>query len=91
MVKNFAGGATIRRLREARGLTQEALAKKAKVSYSYVSKLESAARTTVSESVIAQLARALRVDPLVFSLTPEQAVEHLAALALAEKREAASA
>lgn len=91
MVRDFAGGPTIRRLRENRALTQEQLAKKADIHYSYVSKLEEGVRTNVSERVIARLARALKVQPYVLTLSPEQATQHLMDLEVAAKREAAEA
>jgi XRE family transcriptional regulator, regulator of sulfur utilization len=50
----------VKRLREARGLTQEALAKRAGLSRGYLARLETA-RQDPRLSVVAKLARALRV------------------------------
>jgi transcriptional regulator with XRE-family HTH domain len=82
--------ATLRRLREDRGLTQEALAKRAKIGFSYLSKIETGARTNVSEPVTKRLARALGVEPFVLRFSPDEATAHLAALAIYEKRDAAA-
>jgi XRE family transcriptional regulator of biofilm formation len=54
----------IRDLREARGLTQEQLAFKARVTPGYVAQLELGLRKNPSLDVVRRLARALRV-PLV--------------------------
>lgn len=51
----------LRTLREARGLTQEALAKKAKVTKFYISQLETGIRTNPSVPVLQRLAKALKV------------------------------
>jgi transcriptional regulator with XRE-family HTH domain len=53
----------IRRARARAGLTQDALAKRAKVSRVYVIKLESGDRQSPSLTVLEQLARALGVAP----------------------------
>jgi transcriptional regulator with XRE-family HTH domain len=53
-------GMKIKRLREARGLSQYALAKKAKISREYVNKLE-AGRYDPTVGVLQRLAKALRV------------------------------
>jgi transcriptional regulator with XRE-family HTH domain len=56
-------GMTIRKLREARGWTQEQLAKKARVSQSYLSLLESGERGKAPSIRIAlRLAQALDVN-----------------------------
>jgi transcriptional regulator with XRE-family HTH domain len=52
----------IRKLRAARGMTQEALASKAGLSREYVARLETA-RQDPRLSVVVRLARALRVKP----------------------------
>jgi transcriptional regulator with XRE-family HTH domain len=57
-LKNMAG--RVKRLRETRGLTQEALAKKAGLSRGYLARLETA-RQDPRLSVVERLARALRV------------------------------
>jgi transcriptional regulator with XRE-family HTH domain len=50
----------VKRLREVRGMTQEALAKKAGLSRGYLARLETA-RQDPGLSVVERLARALRV------------------------------
>ena len=50
-----------RTLREARGWTQAELAKKVRVTQSYIAKLETGARTSVSLAVLHRLAKALGV------------------------------
>ncbi len=57
----MALGKTIRRLRLARGLTQEALARRAKISRVYITVLEGGYRVSPSVAVRKRLARALRV------------------------------
>lgn len=54
-------GVTIRKLREAQGLTQERLAKKARVSQPYLSQLESGRSKKPGIAIIQKLARALGV------------------------------
>ena len=51
---------TLKRLREARGLSQTALAERAGISREYLNRLE-AARQDPSLSVLEKLAKALRV------------------------------
>jgi transcriptional regulator with XRE-family HTH domain len=51
----------IKKLREARGLTQEQVAKQAQVTKNYITMLESGARKSPSLSVLKRLARALGV------------------------------
>lgn len=51
----------IRRLREAEGLTQETLAKKAGVTQSYIAQLESGLKKSPSLPTLKKLARALGV------------------------------
>jgi transcriptional regulator with XRE-family HTH domain len=53
-------GRTLKRLREARGLTATALAEKAGISQPYVSKLE-AGRSAPTTTMVARLAKALEV------------------------------
>ena len=52
-------GATIRRLREKRGLTQEALAKRVRVTQGYISQLEAGTKKEISARVAVRLADAL--------------------------------
>src|SRR4051794_10917035 len=54
-------GATIRRLRKQRGLTQEELANKTGIAQKYVSALERGQRTNPSREVVSALAKALQV------------------------------
>jgi transcriptional regulator with XRE-family HTH domain len=51
----------LRRLREARGMTQADLAKKAKVDQGYISTLEAGQKTNPGINVLKRLARALGV------------------------------
>ena len=55
-------GVKIRTLRDARGMTQAELAKKARVTQSHVSMLEAGARMRPSIQTIQKLARALGVS-----------------------------
>ncbi len=57
----MALGKTIRRLRGARGLTQEALARRAKISRVYVTLLEGGYQISPSVAVRKRLARVLGV------------------------------
>lgn len=82
--------ATLRQLRQDRCLTQAKLAQKARITFSYMSKLESGAKSSPSEPVVARLARALNVEPFVMRLDPDAATAHMAALAIAQRREAAA-
>lgn len=82
--------ATLRQLRQDRCLTQARLAKKARITFSYVSKLEAGAKTSPSEPVVLRLARALEVEPFVLRFDPEAATAHLAELAVARRRDAAA-
>ena len=50
----------LKRIREARGLTQVALAKKLKVKQPYLARLESGAETNPKLDVVRRLAKALR-------------------------------
>ncbi len=52
---------TVRELREKTGLTQEELARKARVTPGYVAQLELGMRKNPSLDVVRRLARALRV------------------------------
>jgi transcriptional regulator with XRE-family HTH domain len=61
----------LRRLRHAKGLSQEELAYKARVNRTYVSKLETGA-TWVGLEVIAKLAKALDADPTEFLASPQR-------------------
>ncbi len=54
-------GRAVQRLRTARGLTQDALARKARVSRIYVASLERGVRRNPSVAVVRRLARALGV------------------------------
>jgi transcriptional regulator with XRE-family HTH domain len=54
-------GQAIRRLREQRGLTQEQLAEKAKVSQPYLSHLEGGRRQSPSVTMVHRIAKALGV------------------------------
>ncbi|HEY1277147.1 MAG TPA: helix-turn-helix transcriptional regulator [Thermoleophilaceae bacterium] len=54
-------GMTLIARREATGLTQVELAKKAKLSQAYVASLESGYRTNPSLAILQRLAKALRV------------------------------
>ena len=54
-------GAQIRAWRLRRGLTQAALAERARVSWIYVAKLEGGARQSPSLPVLERIAQALRV------------------------------
>jgi XRE family transcriptional regulator, master regulator for biofilm formation len=54
-------GRMVKRMREARGLNQAGLAKKARLSQGYVSKLEAGAQKNPSIAVLKRLARALGV------------------------------
>jgi transcriptional regulator with XRE-family HTH domain len=54
-------GAVIRSLRARRKLTQETLAKRAKVSQGYLAKLEAGQSGNPSLAVVRRLARALKV------------------------------
>ncbi len=57
-------GRTIRRLREARGLSQDTLAANAKISQTYLSFLEQGRRRNPSVAVAKRLARVLGVSIL---------------------------
>lgn len=54
-------GAMLKRIREAKGLTQLELAKRAKVAQSYVSALEAGEKKDPGLAVLKRLARALGV------------------------------
>jgi len=58
-VKRF--GMVLKRLREARGLTQQALADKAKVTDAYIAQLETGVRTNPTIDTLKKLAKALKV------------------------------
>jgi transcriptional regulator with XRE-family HTH domain len=62
-------GKRIKNLRKARGITQIALAQKAKISYSLLRKLESGERD-VTQPVAAAVARALHVDAMTLTGQP---------------------
>jgi transcriptional regulator with XRE-family HTH domain len=53
--------AMLRRVRDARGLTQLALAKKARVAQGYISSLEAGEKKNPSVAVVRKLAKALGV------------------------------
>lgn len=79
---------TLRRLREDNGWSQPALAKRARITYSYVSKLEYAAKFNPSPEVVKRIARALGVDIPVLRLTPDEAVAWIAERDRDERRTA---
>ncbi|OGL26568.1 MAG: hypothetical protein A3G44_15680 [Candidatus Rokubacteria bacterium RIFCSPLOWO2_12_FULL_73_47] len=54
-------GATIRRLRRTRGLSQEELARAARVTREYVTMIERGARRNPSLAILGRVARALGV------------------------------
>jgi transcriptional regulator with XRE-family HTH domain len=54
-------GTMLKELRETKGLTQVELAKKARVTQSYLAELEAGEKTNPSLEVIQRLAKALRV------------------------------
>ena len=56
-------GANVRRVRQARGLTLEALADEVRLAYSYVGEIERGRRNPTLD-VVERLAAALKVDPL---------------------------
>lgn len=64
-------GRRVRALREARGISQEKLAEKAKVHRTYVGSLERGERNVALINIV-RLAHALEVDPsqLVSGMTP---------------------
>jgi len=64
-------GATIRRLREAAGLTQDELAQRAGLSRIYVQKLELGERASPSFPALERIARALTAT-LVVDLKPRR-------------------
>lgn len=51
----------LKRLREARGLTQQALADQAKVTDAYIAMLETGVRTNPTIDTLKKLAKALKV------------------------------
>ena len=55
-------GAMLKRIREAKGMTQLELAKRAKVAQGYVSALEAGAKKDPGLAVLKRLARALGVS-----------------------------
>lgn len=59
--EEFAFGATLKRLREVRRVSQSKLAERAGFDHSYVSRLESGARTPTRDAV-QQLSQALELD-----------------------------
>jgi transcriptional regulator with XRE-family HTH domain len=59
----------LRRLRHARGLSQDELADEAEVSRSYLAQVETA-KKHISLKIIAKLAKALNVDPMEFFRRP---------------------
>jgi len=59
----------LRRLRHARGLSQDELADEAEVSRSYLAQVETA-KKHISLKIIAKLAQALNVDPVEFFRRP---------------------
>ncbi len=63
--------ANLRRLRNAKGLSQDDLAYEAEVSRSYLSQLEKG-KFYASLQIIGKLAQALNVEPVEFLKTPKQ-------------------
>jgi transcriptional regulator with XRE-family HTH domain len=59
-------GRTIERLRTERGLSQQELAKRARVTQAYVSELERGLRSNPSIAVITRLAQALGLSLIAF-------------------------
>ena len=57
----YAVGRTIKRLRDAKGWTQQELADRAKVTDAYITQLETGVRTNPSLAVLKRLAKALGV------------------------------
>jgi transcriptional regulator with XRE-family HTH domain len=54
-------GATIRKIREERGLTQQQVAERASITQGYLALLESGERENPSLDIVRRLARALKV------------------------------
>lgn len=54
-------GATIRKIREERGITQQQLAERASITPSYLATLEAGERENPSLDIVRRLARALKV------------------------------
>jgi len=54
-------GMVLKRLREAKGLTQQALADKAQVTDAYIAMLETGVRTNPTIDTLKKLAKALKV------------------------------
>ncbi len=63
--------ANLRRYRHEKGLSQEALADRAKINRTYLSKLETGA-TWAGLEIIGKLARVLKVHPHQLLLAPER-------------------
>jgi transcriptional regulator with XRE-family HTH domain len=76
--------ATLRRVRQDRGVTQTDLAAATGLTVSYLSKLESGAKANPSETVVSRLAGQLDVAPFVLRFDPDDATAHLAKLELAK-------
>jgi transcriptional regulator with XRE-family HTH domain len=57
----YAVGRSIKRLREAKGWTQQALAERVRVTDAYIAQLETGVRTNPSLAVLQRLAKALGV------------------------------
>jgi transcriptional regulator with XRE-family HTH domain len=81
---------TVRRLREEKGWYQAQLAKKARLSYSYVSKIEAGTKTNPSGVTALRLARALGVEVFVLGLEPEPAIAWIIDQAQNARRTAAA-
>lgn len=66
----------IRQLREQRGLTQEAFAEEAQISYKYYQAIEAGRRVDLRLSTLERLAKAHRMEiwELLLPQTPAQAV-----------------
>lgn len=83
--------ATLRRVRQDRGITQTDLAAATGLTVSYLSKLESGAKANPSETVVSRIAGQLDVAPFVLRFDPDDATAHLAALDLAKSGAATEA
>lgn len=55
-------GARVKRVREARGLTQAGLAKKARVTQGFISQLESGVRQNPGVLPVLRIAKALKIS-----------------------------
>lgn len=58
-------GSAVRRIRELRGIGQEALSERSGLSQGYLSQIESGVWTAITEEVLGRIAKALSVEPWV--------------------------